>query len=81
MNTKLFIYKLKLPFSGESNILFSALADNENTAKELILEKVTNEIYKVELKKLFNNDSTQPVVYENGDVFIQLLGEIKVFTQ
>lgn len=81
MNTKLFIYKLKLPFSEESNILFSALADNENTAKELILEKVTNEIYKVELKKLFNNDSTQPVVYENGDVFIQLLGEIKVFTQ
>ena len=81
MNTKLYIYKLKLPYTEESNVLFSALAENEATAKSLILNKVANDIYKSELKVLFEDVNTQPIVYENGDVFIQLLGDIKLFTQ
>lgn len=81
MSTKLYIYKLKVPYGDGSSILFSALSDNEANAKSLILNKVINELYKSELKLLFADKNTQPIVYENGDVFIQLLGDIKLFTQ
>jgi hypothetical protein len=81
MNTKLYIYKLKSPHNEGSSILFSALAENEEIAKSLILNKVINEIYKIELKELFADKNTQPLIYENGDVFIQLLGDVKLFTQ
>ena len=81
MSTKLFIYKLKLPYSEESSVLFSALAEDELSAKSLILKKVVNEVYKNDLKTLFEDKNTRPIIYENGDVFIQLLGDIKLFTQ
>jgi hypothetical protein len=81
MKTKLYIFKLKTPYDEGSSILFSALAQTEIEAKSLILNKVTNEIYNSELRKKFSDSDFSPVVYENGDVFIQLLGDIKLFTQ
>lgn len=81
MNMKLFIYNLKLPHENSSSILFSVLSESEETAQNLILNKVKNEIYKNELKQLFSNENYKPIVYESGDVFIQILGDIKLFTQ
>ncbi len=82
MSTKLFIYKVKMPYDANDNtILFSTLANDEEEAKNFILNKVENEVYLIALKKHFEDDANKPIIYEHGGVFIQYVGELKLFTQ
>ena len=79
MQTKLYVYKLKQPYSETITLVFSVLAKSEIEAQSIILNKVNNEIYKTELKELFSSGE-EALVFNAGEVFIQYTGELKLFT-
>ena len=71
-----------MPYDANDNIiLFSTLANSEEEAKKFILNKVENEVYLNALKHHFENENNKPIIYEYGGVFIQYVGELKLFTQ
>lgn len=79
METKLYVYKLKLPFEEKTSAVYSALAESQIEAQVILLERISNEHYRNQLRRLFAS-GYEPTVFSAGEVFIQLTGELNYFT-